>query len=99
MARLTIYGRALVDLAEDGVETISSRQLAERAGVNAAKVRRDVSHLGSHGTRGVGYDVDRLLREINVVLGGGASSPVVIVGVGNLGRALSRYDEIGRAHV
>ena len=92
VARLTIYGRALVDLAEDGVETISSRQLAERAGVNAAKVRRDVSHLGSHGTRGVGYDVDRLLREINMVLGGGASSPVVIVGVGNLGRALSRYD-------
>lgn len=92
VARLAIYGRALVELAEDGAETVSSRQLAERVGVNAAKVRKDISHLGSQGTRGVGYDVDRLLREINVVLGGGASSPVVIVGVGNLGRALSRYD-------
>ena len=91
VARLTIYGRALVDLAEADVETVSSRQLAELAGVNAAKVRKDISHLGSQGTRGVGYAVDRLLREINLVLGGGAPSPVVIVGIGNLGRALSRY--------
>ena len=92
VARLPIYGRALVDLAEGNVETVSSSELAELVGVNAAKVRKDISHLGSHGTRGVGYDVDRLLQEIIVVLGGGASSPVVIVGVGNLGRALSRYD-------
>ena len=92
VASLPIYVRAMVDLAEGNVETVSSSELAELVGVNAAKVRKDISHLGSHGTRGVGYDVDRLLQEINVVLGGGASSPVVIVGVGNLGRALSRYD-------
>lgn len=92
VARLTIYGRALVGLADDAVRTVSSSELAALAGVNAAKVRKDISHLSSPGTRGVGYDVDRLLRQINLVLGEGLSSPVVIVGVGNLGRALSRYD-------
>ncbi|MEE2769058.1 MAG: redox-sensing transcriptional repressor Rex [Actinomycetota bacterium] len=92
VARLTLYERTLVDLAEAGVATVSSRELAELAGVNAAKVRKDISHLGSYGTRGVGYEVDGLLREISVVLGGEVPTPVVIVGAGNLGRALSRYD-------
>ena len=91
LARLPIYMRGLVEVADEGVTTVSSRQLADLAGVNAAKVRKDLSHLGAHGTRGVGYDVDRLLAEIRTVLGG-VITPVVIVGAGNLGKALSRYD-------
>ena len=65
VARLPLYYRALLDAAEHGIATISSERLAELAGVNAAKVRKDLSYLGSYGTRGVGYDVDYLLHEIS----------------------------------
>ena len=92
VARLPIYLRGLVELSDDGVGTVSSVVLASLAGVNAANVRKDMSYLHADGTRGVGYDVDHLIGEISLVLGGGVPSPVVIVGVGNLGRALSRYD-------
>ncbi len=92
VARLPIYLRGLVELSDDGVGTVSSVVLASLAGVNAANVRKDMSYLHADGTRGVGYDVDHLIDEISLVLGGGVPSPVVIVGVGNLGRALSRYD-------
>ncbi|MDP7598902.1 MAG: redox-sensing transcriptional repressor Rex [Acidimicrobiales bacterium] len=91
LARLPVYMRGLVEVADEGITTVSSRQLADLAGVNAAKVRKDLSHLGAHGKRGVGYDVDRLLAEIGGALGGSVK-PVVIVGAGNLGRALCRYD-------
>ena len=92
VARLPVYLRGLVELSDEDVATVSSVGLADRAGVNAANVRKDMSYLHAHGTRGVGYDVDHLIGEISVALGGGVPSPVVIVGVGNLGRALSRYD-------
>ena len=92
VARLPVYLRGLVELADGGVATVSSVELAELAGVNAANVRKDLSYLHAHGTRGVGYEVDHLIGEIGFVLGGGEPSPVVIVGIGNLGRALSRYD-------
>ena len=58
VARLPLYLRSLVELAMEGTKTVSSDVLAELAGVNAAKVRKDLSHLGTYGTRGVGYDVD-----------------------------------------
>ena len=54
VVRLPVYFRGLVELAEEGVTTVASQQLAELAGVNAAKVRKDLSYLGSYGTRGVG---------------------------------------------
>ena len=71
---------------------MSSVELADLAGVNAANVRKDLSYLHAHGTRGVGYDVDHLITEISLVLGGDEPNPVIIMGVGNLGRALSSYD-------
>ena len=92
VARLPLYLRGLVDRAEAGVETVSSVELADLAGVNAANVRKDLSYLHAHGTRGVGYDVDHLITEISLVLGGDEPNPVIIMGVGNLGRALSSYD-------
>lgn len=90
--RLPVYLRSLVQLAEDrSATTISSEQLAEMAGVNAAKVRKDLSYLGSYGTRGVGYDVEYLLFEMSRALGLTHDWPVVIVGLGNLGQALANY--------
>ena len=91
VARLPVYLRALVEVAEAKTVTISSERLAEMAGVNAAKVRKDLSYLGSYGTRGVGYEVEYLLFHINRVLGLTQDWPVVIVGVGNLGHALANY--------
>ena len=91
VARLPIYLRCLLEVLEAKVTTISSERLAEMAGVNAAKVRKDLSYLGSYGTRGVGYDVEYLFLHINRVLGLTQDWPVVIVGVGNLGHALANY--------
>jgi redox-sensing transcriptional repressor len=91
VARLPVYLRALHGLAEGGSSTVSSDALAAAAGVNSAKVRKDLSHLGSYGTRGVGYDVDYLVYQISRELGLTQHWPVVIVGVGNLGHALANY--------
>src|SRR6187397_1512400 len=95
VARLPVYLQLLVEQAELGVDSISSDGLAELAGVNAAKVRKDLSYLGSYGTRGVGYDVEYLLHEISRELGLTRDWPVVIVGIGNLGRALANYRGFG----
>ena len=95
VARLPLYYRALVEVGESSVATVSSERLAELAGVNAAKVRKDLSYLGSYGTRGVGYDVDYLLHEIARELGLTRDWPVAIVGIGNLGRALANYRGFG----
>ena len=92
VSRLPLYYRALVGVAEARIATISSERLAELAGVNAAKVRKDLSYLGSYGTRGVGYEAEYLLFQISRELGLTHDSPVVIVGIGNLGQALSKYD-------
>jgi redox-sensing transcriptional repressor len=91
VARLPVYLQILVDQAEAGLDNISSEGLAELAGVNAAKVRKDLSYLGSYGTRGVGYEVDYLVYQIRRELGLDHDWPVVIVGAGNLGQALAGY--------
>ena len=91
VARLPLYYRALLEMAEQRTPTVSSERLAEMAGVNAAKVRKDFSYLGSYGTRGVGYDVEYLLFQISRELGLTQDWPVVIVGIGNLGAALANY--------
>ena len=91
MARLPVYLRALTALAEQGVATASSEQLAGTAGVNSAKLRKDLSYLGSYGTRGVGYDVEYLRYQISREIGLTQDWSVVIVGIGNLGEALANY--------
>src|SRR5918999_2999250 len=78
-------------MAERGRSTVSSVALAEAAGVNSAKIRKDLSYLGSYGTRGVGYDVEYLIHQISRELGLEQDSPTCIVGIGNLGHALSNY--------
>jgi redox-sensing transcriptional repressor len=91
VARLPRYLQALVEATEAAAETISSDGLARAAGLNSAIVRKDVSYLGTAGTRGVGYRVADLTSEISEILGITADRPVVIVGIGNLGRALASY--------
>jgi redox-sensing transcriptional repressor len=95
VARLPVYLRILIEQGDDGVENISSEGLAELAGVNAAKVRKDLSYLGSYGTRGVGYEVAFLVYQIRRELGLTHDWPVVIVGAGNLGQALAGYEGFG----
>ena len=91
VARLPIYHRGLQELLRARHRTVSSEELADLVGVNAAKVRKDLSYLGSYGTRGVGYDVENLVVEIARELGLSENWAVVIVGIGNLGRALASY--------
>ena len=95
VARLPVYLRVLHGLAEAGTATVSSESLAAAAGVGSAKLRKDLSHLGSYGTRGVGYDVEYLVYQISRVLGLTQHYTVVIVGVGNLGHALANYAGFG----
>jgi redox-sensing transcriptional repressor len=94
VARLPLYLRSLHALADAGRSTVSSEELARMVGGGAsgpAKVRKDLSHLGSYGTRGVGYDVACLVDSISAELGLARRWPVVLVGVGNLGHALAGY--------
>jgi len=91
VARLPVYLRALISLTEQGIATCSSEELASAAGVNSAKLRKDLSYLGSYGTRGVGYDVDYLRYQIAREIGVTQDWPVVIVGIGNLGHALANF--------
>ncbi len=95
VARLPLYLRSLLEAQHSGDATISSERLAELAGVNAAKVRKDLSYLGSYGTRGVGYDVEYLLFQMSRELGLTQDWPVAIVGLGNLGHALANYGAFG----
>ena len=95
VARLPLYLRSLLEGQHAGLTTISSERLAELAGVNAAKVRKDLSYLGSYGTRGVGYDVEYLLFQMSRELGLTQDWPVAIVGLGNLGQALANYGGFG----
>jgi redox-sensing transcriptional repressor len=94
--RLPLYLRILNEVADEGVEHLSSDRLAELAGVNAAKVRKDLSYLGSYGTRGVGYEVSYLVYQIQRELGLNHEWPIVIIGAGNLGQALSGYAGFGQ---
>ncbi|MCP2261721.1 redox-sensing transcriptional repressor [Streptoalloteichus tenebrarius] len=91
VARLAIYLRVLSGLVEQGVNTISSEELASAAGVNSAKLRKDLSYIGSYGTRGVGYDVEVLVGQIERILGLTRKHSVCVVGIGNLGHALANY--------
>ncbi len=91
VARLPVYLRALNAMSDQATTTCSSLELATAAGVNSAKLRKDLSHLGSYGTRGVGYDVQYLRYQISREIGLTQDWPVVVVGIGNLGHALANY--------
>ena len=89
--RLSIYHRCLQKLSDSGQNTVSSTTLAKVAGVKPAQLRRDLAYFGQFGTRGLGYPVDRLILTIREALGREQLQPVILVGAGNLGSALLRY--------
>lgn len=88
ISRLPVYQRIVEGWLRRGENSIDSRQISELAGVTATTVRRDLAGLGSLGTRGSGYEVEVLVTRIGEVLGHDRSYQVVVVGLGNLGRAL-----------
>ena len=89
--RLSIYHRCLRRLEDAETLTISSSALAKAAGVNPSQLRRDLTYLGTFGTRGLGYSVQELTTAIGGILGRAHLQPVILVGAGNLGAALLRY--------
>lgn len=89
--RLSIYSRCLQKLRDNGLDTVSSTTLAKAAGVKPAQLRKDLAYFGQFGTRGLGYPVDILLTTIRETLGREHLQPVILVGAGNLGSALLRY--------
>jgi putative DNA-binding protein/CoA binding protein len=91
VARLAVYLRVLSAMAEQGATTVASEELAAAAGVNSAKLRKDLSYLGSYGTRGVGYEVTVLVGQIERTLGLTRQHKVAVTGIGNLGHALANY--------
>jgi redox-sensing transcriptional repressor len=91
VARLAVYLRVLSGMSEQGATTVSSEELSQAAGVNSAKLRKDLSYLGSYGTRGVGYEVSVLVSQIERILGLTRQHKVAVVGIGNLGHALANY--------
>lgn len=91
VARLPLYLRALAVLADNGADTVSSEELASIADVSPAKLRKDLSYLGSYGTRGVGYKCQVLADEIAQALGVAREWNVLIVGLGRLGQALAGF--------
>lgn len=90
--RLPVYGRALALLQRQGREVVNSQELGERLGVTPAQIRKDLSYFGRFGKQGRGYNVARLLEELNQILGLTREWPMVLVGVGQLGRAILGYD-------
>jgi redox-sensing transcriptional repressor len=89
--RLSVYLRCLNVLASAGIETVSSRAMAEQFGLNSAQIRKDLAQFGEFGVRGVGYSVEELRRHLTQILGLDSAHRVAIVGAGNLGSALANY--------
>jgi redox-sensing transcriptional repressor len=89
--RLSVYLRCLSRLKINSIQTVSSEALAKAAGVKPTQLRKDLTYFGQFGTRGLGYDVDQLSKTIADTLGTTSLQPVILVGVGNLGRALLFY--------
>ncbi len=89
--RLSQYQRCLQHLRDNEMETVSSEALAKASGVKPTQLRKDLAHFGQLGTRGLGYNVETLSNVLGNVLGAERLRPVILVGVGNLGAALTRY--------
>ncbi|ABX31085.1 CoA-binding domain protein [Petrotoga mobilis SJ95] len=92
--RLAMYNRFLRELREEGIPKTSSHEIAEALNIKASQVRKDLSYFGEFGKRGVGYDVENLCLKIHKILGTERVWNVAIIGVGNLGRAISHYPEL-----
>jgi redox-sensing transcriptional repressor len=94
--RLPLYLNVLLQIREDGEETVSSARLGELARINPAQIRRDLTHFGSFGRRGIGYDVEMLADRVQRILGSDHIHRLALVGAGNLGSAIAAYDGLSK---
>jgi redox-sensing transcriptional repressor len=94
--RLSVYLRCLNELEHAGIGTISSQSLAEQFNLNSAQIRKDLAYFGEFGVRGVGYYVKELRQHLQQILGLNVERRIAIVGVGNLGLALAKYQGFNR---
>lgn len=90
--RMPLYARSLRYLLEEGITSVSSQELGDRINVTAAQIRKDLSYFGEFGKQGIGYDVEKLLNQIERILGLTREWPVALVGIGHLGEAIARYE-------
>ena len=92
ISRLPLYARSLRYLLQEGVMSVSSQELGDRINVTAAQIRKDLSYFGEFGKQGIGYDVEKLLAQIEDILGLTQEWSVALVGIGHLGEAIARYE-------
>lgn len=91
IGRLPIYLRALQHMSDKGVQTTSSQELGEVVGISAAQIRKDISQFGEFGKQGTGYNIPFLLERLREILKVNRIWEVALVGMGDMGHALSRY--------
>src|SRR5579871_718258 len=91
IGRLPIYLRALSQLVQQGHEITSSHELGQRLGISSAQIRKDLSHFGEFGKQGTGYQISHLQAQLKQILKVDREWPMVVVGAGDLGRAVAHY--------
>jgi redox-sensing transcriptional repressor len=96
VGRLSLYLRLLEELEEQGMATLSSEELADKAGTSAAQVRKDLSFFGTFGKRGLGYGVNELIATLRSILGLERKWRVAVIGAGRIGAALLGYEDFRR---
>jgi redox-sensing transcriptional repressor len=96
VGRMPVYLRAVSHLSNQGQESISSKTLAEFVGINPWQIRKDFSYFGDFGTPGKGYNTEKLLKQLSRILRLNSGHRVVLVGVGNIGRAVLAYPDFRR---
>ncbi len=94
--RLPRYYRFLYDLKENGVTRISSRELSQRMGLTASQIRQDLNCFGGFGQQGYGYMVEQLYNEIGRILGMNVPTDAILVGAGNMGKAVTKHMDFER---
>lgn len=92
IGRLPVYLRALQQMAAEGRQVTSSQELGERLGISAAQIRKDLSQFGEFGKQGTGYNIEYLANQVREILKVNKVWDVVIVGAGDIGRALAGYN-------
>jgi redox-sensing transcriptional repressor len=91
ISRLPVYLRALQHMADNGLKTTSSQELGEHVGISAAQIRKDISQFGEFGKQGTGYSIAYLLDKLREILKVDRMWDVIVVGAGDIGHALARY--------
>jgi len=96
ISRLSQYLKYIVQLKELGKRTATSRDISTNTGINSAEVRRDLIYFGIKGKRGVGFNIDDLIKSFNKILGYDRSVRIALIGAGNLGKAILKYKMLER---